>query len=339
MSTANAAQTFSFVAHIRRLSAAGSVLYIRIDNSDISRLGLRHGQAIEIDFGSGRIAGIVKTSGGSPWLAPPPGGSNAAITIALRGVRFEHGMDVSVTARSLNSGPGSTTAINIVPTRAVVREPFLSRGHSGLRISTKDAVQAIRDYNGGSYRGRRNIELDREAYKRFGNGLPNNLEQLIDQIAFVGEEYGGAQGRFLPHGIRAEAALIADNLHVVMGRWHNAVTNAESLIVEVPDESTLGFLFSPFAATKHWGVWASKTLHFLRPDTFPILDSNAKKALGLKTLGGSSRDYQRFSSDFREGLLSNSDSLSAARIEDSGESPTDLKLMDKILYQLGLCLN
>ena len=41
---------FSLVAHVRRLQAAGSVLYIRIGKSDISRLGLRHGQAIEIDL-------------------------------------------------------------------------------------------------------------------------------------------------------------------------------------------------------------------------------------------------------------------------------------------------
>jgi hypothetical protein len=101
----------SLVAYIRRLSKARSALYIRIGNSDISRLGLRHGQAIEIDLGRVRIAGIVKTSGGSPWLAPAAGSSNAAITTALRNARFEHGMDVSATARSLSGGPG----ISILP--------------------------------------------------------------------------------------------------------------------------------------------------------------------------------------------------------------------------------
>ena len=60
MSTTTAAPTFSFVAHIRRLSTAGSVLYIRIDNSDISRTGLKHGQAIAIDLGRAKIAGIEK---------------------------------------------------------------------------------------------------------------------------------------------------------------------------------------------------------------------------------------------------------------------------------------
>lgn len=97
----------SFTAHIRRLSTAGSVLYIRIANSDVSRLGLRHGQAIEIDLGRVRVTGTVKTSGGSPWLAPSPGSSNAAITSALRGASMAHGMDVPAILRSLSPSPTS----------------------------------------------------------------------------------------------------------------------------------------------------------------------------------------------------------------------------------------
>jgi hypothetical protein len=207
-----------------------------------------------------------------------------------------------------------------------------SPAHCGLRIDTKDAVRAVLAYNGGSYLGRRNIELDQEAYDRFRNGLSNTSEQLIDQIAFVGERYGGVQKRFLPHDLRTEAALIASNLHRVVDQWLKAATDAKPLIEEVPDESTLAFLFSPFRATKQWGVWASKTLHFLRPDGFPILDSKAKKALGLTNLGSSSRDYHRFSFCFRDVLSANSEGLAAARIAGARESPTDLKLLDKILF-------
>jgi hypothetical protein len=82
------------------------------------------------------------------------------------------------------------------------------------------------------------------------------------------------------------------------------------------------------------GVWASKTLHLLRPDVFPILDSRARKALGLN-LGSSSRDYNGFTSCFRDVLLINSEALAAARVADAGESPTDVKLLDKILFQIG----
>jgi hypothetical protein len=140
MSTLSTPPGFSLVAHIRRLSAAGSVLYIRIGNSDISRLGLRHGQAIEIDLGPVRITGIVKTSGGSPWVAPASGSSNAAITDALLNARFNHGMDVSATGRSLSGSLGGVSTLpaanDRTPTRhvQVTQRPNLGR-QDGLRMT------------------------------------------------------------------------------------------------------------------------------------------------------------------------------------------------------------
>jgi hypothetical protein len=113
-------------------------------------------------------------------------------------------------------------------------------------------------------------------------------------------------------------------------------SNGGPLDDQVPDEATLNFLFSPFVGTKQWPVWASKTLHFLRPDVFPILDSNAKKPLGLKNLVNSSGGYHEFSSVFRDVLLRNSSSLAAARAADGSVSPTDLKLLDKVLFQIGV---
>ena len=337
MSGGRTAPNFSLTAHIRRLSAAGSVLYIRIGTSDVSRLGLRHGQPIEMDLGRVHIAGIVRTSGGSPWLAPVPGSSNAAMTAVLRRVGFEHGTDVSATVRYFAGTPDSNEAVNIAPAQVVTRTTNPKQGQRVLlRIDAKDAVQHVCDYNAGCYRGRRNIDLDREGYERFRNGLSNDLEQLIDQIGFVGEQYGGVQERFLPHDIPTEAALIATKLHRSLGQWVSVVEDAKPLVGEVQNESTLSFLLSPFTATKQWGVWASKTLHFLRPDVFPILDSNAKKSLGLTNLGGSSRDYRRFCFGFRDVLLANAQAIAAARIADANEAPTDLKLLDKILYQLGL---
>jgi hypothetical protein len=145
--------------------------------------------------------------------------------------------------------------------------------------------------------------LDREAYDWFSNGLSDDPGQLIDQLNFVGDQYGAVQERFLTHDIRTEAALVAPALHRVIDQWLKAVNDAKPLIEEVPDESTIAFLFSPFRATKQWPVWASKTLHFLRPDAFPILDSNVKKPLDLRNLGGSSGDYHRFCSCFRDAWL------------------------------------
>jgi hypothetical protein len=72
--------------------------------------------------------------------------------------------------------------------------------------------------------------------------------------------------------------------------------DAKPLADEAPSEATLDFR----KGTKRWPVWASKVLHFLRPDAFPILDSNAKKPLGLKNLVNSSRGYHQFSPCFRD---------------------------------------
>jgi hypothetical protein len=130
----------SFTAHIRRLSTAGTVLYIRIANSDMSRLGLRHGQDIEIDLGRVRITGTIKTSGGSPWLAPSPGSSNAAITSALRGVSFAQGMDVPATLRCLGASPTWSGSANFVSqsSSAVrpsgVRSPSVSAPSARVRV-------------------------------------------------------------------------------------------------------------------------------------------------------------------------------------------------------------
>jgi hypothetical protein len=204
------------------------------------------------------------------------------------------------------------------------------------RFDAESAVQAVRDYNSGSYRGRRNLDLDRIAYDRFRNGIPDEQSALVELVRFVGEDYGGAQRRFLPHSYREEAALIVANLRRDLGEWRDSVVTAQGLAEAVPSEEVLDRLLTPFVGTKRWPVWASKTLHFLRPDAFPILDSSAKKALGMANLGSLPRDYARFCSAFRKSLATNEDALSAARVADGGASPSDLKLLDKILYQIGL---
>jgi hypothetical protein len=205
------------------------------------------------------------------------------------------------------------------------------------QISSRIATKCVQQYNASSYRGRSNIMLDREAYDLFKDGLSRNAGRCEDQIAFVGEQYGGAQERF--GSIRKEAALIASNIYPILDRWLQIVGHAKPLVQAVPDQTILDFLFSPFVGTKQWPVWASKTLHFLRPEVFPILDSQAKKPLGLKNLANSSRGYRQFCFAFRNILLANSGALTSARVADAGESPSDIKLLDKILFQLGVAMD
>src|SRR5579863_3668843 len=173
--------------HIRRLSTQGSVLYIRIDNSDIARLGLRHGEAIEMDLGRARVFGIVKTSGDSPWLAPGLGFSNASITAALRQAGFDHGMDVPATIREPQSVEVSSKRSHAAKRSIVVPVGDITPG------LPHDWAECVRQYNVGFYRGRSNTSLDREAYHRFAKGLFTDMNELTKQITFVGKEYGGAQ--------------------------------------------------------------------------------------------------------------------------------------------------
>jgi hypothetical protein len=145
MSTASVPRA-SLVAHVRRLSSAGSTLYIRIGNSDISRLGLRHGQQIQIDLGRVRIDGIVKTSGGSPWLAPSLRGSNAAITTALRTAGLDHGMDVAATLCSLGKSPALAAAAGTVRTPPLIvslPKPFLPDAPKGRRLKDPELWEQI----------------------------------------------------------------------------------------------------------------------------------------------------------------------------------------------------
>jgi hypothetical protein len=208
----------------------------------------------------------------------------------------------------------------------------------GIRIDPAAAVRAVHDYNSGNYRGRPNVEIDREAYGRFRGGLPDDDAALIDAIRFVGEDYGGAQERFLPHSYSEEATLIVDNLEPVRARWSTSVASASPIAASPPSEASLAYLLAPFVGTKKWPIWATKTLHFIRPDAYPVLDSCAKAALGMKSLGSTAADYRRFCVAFREALLNNDDAIEAARDADDSTSPTDVKLLDKILFKIGEAL-
>ena len=55
----------------------------------------------------------------------------------------------------------------------------------------------------------------------------------------------------------------------------------------------------------------------------------------MRNLGSSPRDYHRFCVTFRSVLTVNDEPLAAGRGVDGGTLPSDLKLLDKILFRLG----
>lgn len=89
-------------AHIRRLAAtADADLYVRLENRDVERLRLSDRQLVSLLLADGpAILGMLRSSGGSSWIAPGPGSSNAAISALLRGAGLGHGSDVRATVKT-----------------------------------------------------------------------------------------------------------------------------------------------------------------------------------------------------------------------------------------------
>ena len=89
----------TLTAHVRRLTADGDPLYIRLDVEDLVRCGLYHGLPITLTLRDRVVVGgVVKTSGSTPWLAPREDGSNEGISKVLREAGFAHGDDVEAYA-------------------------------------------------------------------------------------------------------------------------------------------------------------------------------------------------------------------------------------------------
>jgi hypothetical protein len=298
MSTAETPRSFSLVAHVRRLSKAGSELYIRIGNSDIARLGLRHGQAIDIDLGRVRIAGIVKTSGDSPWLAPASGSSNAAITAALREARLEHGMDVSATVHSSQCGPES------------------NRGSAGYKVPA--AGTAL----GHALRPSSSIAAQRGVVR-------NRHKPIVIDDAFIGEwhpKYEWTENdedeyqRLVPTVARDMAAtgtISKDTFlaiwnwkgamrvigHVVIGEYDTLYAPAFRHSASEPPERKLAALIAP--GVKLPGVEAatgSTLIHFMHPDRMPIIDVRTCEVLFAAGLISTDRKDLAHYEEFRRAI-------------------------------------
>lgn len=193
----------------------------------------------------------------------------------------------------------------------------------------------IDDYNQGTYRGRRNLELDKAGYRLFRKVSPTDgLSDVIALVRFIGQSYGGAQARSTPGGYEAESTRIAQSLLPTLENYLKLARNQTSLMQRAPETQTLAHLLRPFDASKFWIVWASKFLHFLNPSTFPILDSRAEAALGFRRSGDHVRDYAKFCARIQEVVIANTEVLDRLQHYDP-HSPSVLKVLDKILFEEG----
>jgi hypothetical protein len=97
---------------IRRLSKAGSDLYIQLDRKELDRHGCRECEPVQLNVnGNCQLHGLVRTKGSVCWLGPAPGFANRVITQLLRREGLAHGSEVQATVvRRANQATAPSSA-------------------------------------------------------------------------------------------------------------------------------------------------------------------------------------------------------------------------------------
>lgn len=201
-------------------------------------------------------------------------------------------------------------------------------------ITLEFAQNAIRAYNDGLYAGgQKNPDLDRQALALFKGGLGLTRELVLDQVRFVGVDYGGAAGFRAAHSL---VPAIADAIWTLRDRYANLAGKAPSVLQGRTSVDVIAELFAPFRQELHgkrnWLVWATKFWHFLNSDAFPVLDSRVDHFFGTAGRRQSAEKYILVCDRFREFVSAHAEWLPALRSIDGGLAWSDTKLWDKVFY-------
>lgn len=209
-------------------------------------------------------------------------------------------------------------------------------------VTIADALDAIRRYNRGVYgkSGKTNLDIDREGKSLFQNGLEGNKEGLERQIRWVGKDYGGTA-----HTIASKElpSRIADTILEDWDAYRSKMLGQHPLIEGTMSEALIRVLYQPFTqrletdkrSLKNWMTWATKVWHFVNPEAFQIMDSRAKRFYRISTSKDPVDSYLELGEKTRELLLKREAWLADMRAVDQGEAWSDLKLWDKVAYELG----
>jgi len=170
----------------------------------------------------------------------------------------------------------------------------------------------------------------------FDGGLARDLPTLARQLLFIGKDFGGA--KVIPFD--QVSAAIAERILAADG-YHAALAAQPSMEAGPLPSTVVRDLMAPFlnlpptlGKKRNFAIWASKLLHFARLDTFPVLDSATRTALGLPAAITLPNYVERYRPTFLAAL----GALHAAADADP-YSRTVLRRFDKILYQYGLELS
>jgi len=209
-------------------------------------------------------------------------------------------------------------------------------------VTKADALNAIRSYNQGKYdkSGRTNLEIDREGKSLFQDGLKREKGALEDQIRWVGNDYGGAA-----HTIASKElpSPIADTILQDWDAYYSRIIEQRPLIENTMSKMVIRELYRPFRqrietekrTLMNWMTWGTKVWHFVNPDAFQIMDSRAKRFYRVATSKDPVAAYLELEDRARKLLLSHKAWLADMRAADQGEAWSDLKLWDKVAYQVG----
>lgn len=203
-------------------------------------------------------------------------------------------------------------------------------------VTKEKAETAIRCYNIGRYRGRSNLELDSEGARMFEGGLRETEDGIREQVSWTGKEYGGS-GNI--HATRDLPSPIAHSIFAIRAEYDRQLLSAPILVDELFTRTLISTLFVPFqkqfGKARNWMTWATKFWHFLRPDSFPIMDSRAKRFFEIRANPDPINQYIQLAQLVQHTLQDKNDWLPMLRQTDEGQTESDIKLWDKVAFVFG----
>ncbi len=205
-----------------------------------------------------------------------------------------------------------------------------------------DMEHGIKLYNQGLYGCVKNPDLDDRARRMFAEGLGLTSEKILEQVKFIGKDYGGVAA----HPAALELAPdIAGEIFQSRIEYAETAGSASDILAQMPNRDTIEALYNPFVKRlahknrvwKNWLVWGAKFWHHLNPPAFPIEDGRVDDFFLLDELPSVDK-YMKMAELFRKFVLAHQEWLPRMREVDAGADKitcADNKLWDKAFYGLG----
>jgi hypothetical protein len=219
-------------------------------------------------------------------------------------------------------------------------------------LKLNHAIDAVKNYNSGSYNGISNTKLDGLARAAFADGLAPTLDGIEKQVRFIGQPaksgtpgYGGFAG----FGKARELVPSVAQDICAAKTYGECAKAAHPLCSVTSSVATIAYLLKPFekplCGKLVWLTWASKFWHFLNPEAFPIRDTRVATFFDLKG-DRSAGNYVEFLERFKEYTVDDQEhyrwveSLREADKEhrcadDEVHAWCDNKLWDKVFFEIG----